>query len=136
VANALWSLWRGPPAGDDPWVGASLEWATSSPPPPQNFDHTPVVQDRTPLWTETSPRPVMDGLALDRRELLMTTPVEAEPDYRQESPGPSIWPLLTALAASAMFVASIFTPWALVWGALPLGAAATGWFWPKRRRPA
>jgi len=46
---------------------------------------------------------------------------------------PSIWPLLTALAVSAMFVGSIFTPWALVWGAVPIGAAVTGWFWPKRR---
>jgi cytochrome c oxidase subunit 1 len=74
----------------------------------------------------------MDGLAIERRELLITTPFEAEPDHRQGSPDPSIWPLLTALAVSAMFVGSIFTPWALVWGALPVGAAVTGWFWPKR----
>ena len=131
VANALVSLRRGAPAGANPWGGASLEWATSSPPPPHNFDHTPVVEDRTPLWTGAARRPVMDGLSLDRRELLLTTPLEARPDYRQTSPGPSIWPLLTALATSAMFVGSIFTPWAVVWGSLPIAAALTGWFWPK-----
>jgi cytochrome c oxidase subunit 1 len=131
VANALVSLRRGAVAGADPWGGATLEWSTTSPPPPHNFDYTPLVKDRTPLWT--GGRPVLDGLSLDRRELLLTTPVEALPDYRQRSPAPSVWPLLTALAVSAMFVGSIFTPWALVWGALPIGAAVTGWFWPKRR---
>jgi K+-sensing histidine kinase KdpD len=29
---------------------------------------------------------------------------------------------------------SIFTPWALVWGALPVGVALTIWFWPQRPR--
>jgi cytochrome c oxidase subunit 1 len=129
VANALVSLKRGALAGADPWGAATLEWATASPPPPHNFDYTPVVEDQIPLWT--GPPPMMDGLALDRRELLLTTAVEAQPDYRQESPAPSIWPLLTAAAVSAMFVGSIFTPWALVWGSIPVAAAVTGWFWPK-----
>jgi len=131
VGNALVSLWRGRTAGPNPWGGATLEWATSSPPPPHNFDQIPVVSDLTPLWRDE--RQVMEGLADDHRELLLTTAIEARPDYRQQSPDPSIWPLLTALAVSAMFVGSIFTPWALVWGALPIGAAVTGWFWPKRR---
>jgi cytochrome o ubiquinol oxidase subunit 1 len=29
----------------DPWNGRTLEWATSSPPPPYNFAFTPVVHD-------------------------------------------------------------------------------------------
>jgi heme/copper-type cytochrome/quinol oxidase subunit 1 len=29
---------KGAPAGDDPWNGQTLEWATSSPPPFHNFD--------------------------------------------------------------------------------------------------
>ena len=135
IANALISLRRGAVAGPDPWGGSTLEWAAASPPPPHNFDHTPVVEDLTPLWSGDGRRPVMDGLSLDHRELLITTPIEARPDYRQRSPTPSIWPLLTALATSAMFVGSIFTPWALVWGALPIAAAVTGWFWPKQASP-
>jgi cytochrome o ubiquinol oxidase subunit 1 len=31
--------------GDDPWDGRTLEWSTSSPPPPYNFAFTPVVHD-------------------------------------------------------------------------------------------
>ncbi len=37
------SLWRGEPAGPNPWGATGLEWQTSSPPPPENFDKTPVV---------------------------------------------------------------------------------------------
>ncbi|MDP2350646.1 MAG: cytochrome c oxidase subunit I, partial [Chloroflexota bacterium] len=37
--NVLISLRNGKFAGDDPWEGNTLEWATSSPPPPYNFDH-------------------------------------------------------------------------------------------------
>ena len=38
-----WSLWRGERAGPNPWRATGLEWQTSSPPPKDNFGHTPVV---------------------------------------------------------------------------------------------
>ena len=49
--NLALSLRRGPPAGDDPWGGHTLEWATSSPPPHHNFTRMPPI---------TSDRPVLD----------------------------------------------------------------------------
>ncbi|MFO0588494.1 MAG: cytochrome c oxidase subunit I [Polyangiaceae bacterium] len=39
----FWSMRYGPPAGDNPWGSAGLEWKTSSPPPTDNFDVPPVV---------------------------------------------------------------------------------------------
>ncbi len=35
----------------DPWGGRTLEWSTSSPPPPDyNFAFTPVVHDSDAWW--------------------------------------------------------------------------------------
>jgi cytochrome c oxidase subunit 1 len=132
VANALWSFWKGKAAGPDPWRGSTLEWACPSPPPAHNFDTTPAVTSLTPLWDET--RIAYEGIATARRELLVTSVIEADPIYRQNSVGPSIWPLIASLAVSALFVGSIFTPWAVVWGALPVAVALTFWFWPSRER--
>ncbi len=134
VANSVISLWRGRLAGADPWRGSSLEWATPSPPPSYNFERTPVVESLAPLWDRDGEPAALEGLSLDKREVLVTSTVDAEPDNRQKSPDPSLWPLITALAVTILFVGSIFTPWALVWGAVPVAIAATGWFWPHRPR--
>ncbi|MGO9096468.1 MAG: cytochrome c oxidase subunit I [Bryobacteraceae bacterium] len=41
----LWSLKYGPLAGSNPWGAKGLEWQTPSPPPTENFEHTPVVTE-------------------------------------------------------------------------------------------
>jgi cytochrome c oxidase subunit 1 len=50
VWNLVRTLRRGEPAGDDPWDAWTLEWSTTSPPPPYNFETIPVVRSRRPLW--------------------------------------------------------------------------------------
>ena len=47
--NLFVSLRKREPAGDDPWEGHSLEWATSSPPPRYNFRSLPAITSHAPL---------------------------------------------------------------------------------------
>jgi cytochrome c oxidase subunit I len=122
---------NGPIAPSNPWNASTLEWATGSPPPSYNFRRIPVVDDATPLWTNANKLHVASGLRVDRRELLVTGVVDASPEARESSPGHSIWPFCAAVATSVVLIWSIFSPWAVVWGTIPVAVALTGWFWPK-----
>jgi cytochrome c oxidase subunit 1 len=137
VINGLWSLFRGAIATPNPWGAASLEWATASPPPVYNFAHIPVVESRTPLWDEDGEMPVVTGLRVDEKETLLTTVVAATPDLREPIPAASLWPFIAACAVGVFFISSIFSPWAVVFGAIPSAIALIAWFWPKeiKREP-
>jgi cytochrome c oxidase subunit 1/cytochrome c oxidase subunit I+III len=55
VWNLVASLLGGARAGDNPWKAWTLEWATTSPPPPENFQRLPPIRSRRPLWDEANP---------------------------------------------------------------------------------
>jgi cytochrome c oxidase subunit 1 len=129
--NIAMSLRGGRAADANPWGAGTLEWATASPPPFYNFLRMPAVTHREPLWAEPDTQPVVEGLRVDARELIACTVADAVPQLREPSPENSIWPFLAAIATGAAFVGSIFTPWAVVWGAIPVAIAMIGWFWPK-----
>lgn len=72
------------PAGDDPWDGATLEWATCSPPAVHNFDALPVVSSHRPVWdTKYEGKPAPINAADIEKEIHM--------------PAPSYWPIVLAL---------------------------------------
>jgi cytochrome c oxidase subunit 1 len=132
AVNVVKSARGGAMAGANPWNADTLEWATPSPPPSFNFNHIPFATGSHPLW-DAEPLHVMRGLKLDERELVLTSVLDARPDLREPSVPPSIWPLLAAIAVGTMFITSVFTPWAVVVGVVPIAITLTAWFWPKGR---
>ena len=136
IINVLRSRRHGAPAGADPWQAGTLEWSVASPPPAGNFEQVPVVHGRYPLWLPPGTPDRVTGLTSEHREVLITSVVDAAPDHRLWLPSSSPWPFLCAVAVTILFIGSIFTPWAMVWAAVPVAATATVWFWPKRHMTA
>ena len=135
VVNMVKSFAVGAEAGPNPWDAPGLEWAAASPPAWYNFAHIPAVESRTPLWDAEDRFGVVHGLRVDDRELLLTTVISAAPDLREPSACPSIWPFIAAVATAITFIASVFSPWAVAFGAVPVAIALIAWFWPKTPGP-
>ena len=133
VINVFWSRRSGLIAGSDPWRGQSLEWATTSPPPVYNFLDIPTVQSREPLWTDPPDTPVISGLDVTKRQVLITTTLDAVPDHRFDLASESIIPFLLAVATAFFWLAGgIFNPWYAVWGSIAIALVLIVWFWSAR----
>src|SRR6266511_1194136 len=50
AVNVILTLRKPRTAPADPWSGNTLEWATTSPPPPHNFDRLPVIGSARPVY--------------------------------------------------------------------------------------
>jgi heme/copper-type cytochrome/quinol oxidase subunit 1 len=131
IANVLTSRKSGPRSGNDPWEAGTLEWATSSPPANYNFVHLPLINSRYPLWAPKDDRGFVTGMRTDRREVLVTSVLDAEPHRRYVLPGSTIWPFVTAVGLTIGLVGSVFAfSWYFVASALGM-VGLIGWFWPR-----
>ncbi|MDR7335298.1 cbb3-type cytochrome c oxidase subunit I [Roseateles asaccharophilus] len=88
--------------------GGTLEWLSTG-----NYGvrSIPVVHDLEPLWADPqlatdveAGRYFLPGTATGQRETLITSPTRAEPQYVQIMPGPSWWPLLSAVFTAGAFL--------------------------------
>ena len=96
VWNLVRSLRRGEPAGPNPWGAATLEWATTSPPPLYNFGRIPVIRNREPLWLEGADEVVEAA--------------QARPG-NFHMPPPSFWPILTAASIALTLILFMTHHW-------------------------
>jgi heme/copper-type cytochrome/quinol oxidase subunit 1 len=55
VANWFITVRKPADAPGDPWDAFTLEWATTSPPPPEDFDSLPPIRSARPLWDAKHP---------------------------------------------------------------------------------
>ena len=80
---------RGDIAGDDPWGGQTLEWATTSPPPAENFTATPTVMSPEPLL-DLKAKPDFAARTVGRHLMHALPPAPAPPARRQVLVGTAV----------------------------------------------
>ncbi|HEU4616572.1 MAG TPA: cytochrome c oxidase subunit I [Gammaproteobacteria bacterium] len=134
VYNLIYSLRRGEPAGDNPWNADSLEWSSTSPPPPYGELHIPTVRSRHPLWDEHDEEedPGNRRVLAHGRETLATTTLDAKDGFIVRMPEETVIPLISALLLLGALIALVWKVMPLV-AALGLAAAVSFgiWMWPK-----
>jgi cytochrome c oxidase subunit I+III len=139
LVNLGWSIFRGRPAGPDPWGADTLEWSESSPPPEAQFPRLPSVESRHPLWQQPTDAPDAAGTVMDLdhaptrwRGALVVSVAEARPVAVVHMPGPTVAPFLMAVGFVFVFAAAL-VEWRslLVLGVLICLLALTVWFWPR-----
>jgi cytochrome c oxidase subunit 1/cytochrome c oxidase subunit I+III len=109
VGNLAHSRFKGEPAGDDPFDGGTLEWATTSPPPPYNFPVIPKATSAYPMWDREDREE--DVRKLNRGEMVLdeghetpgTSVLDADWEETLEMPSNSPWPITLALLMGGMF---------------------------------
>jgi cytochrome c oxidase subunit 1/cytochrome c oxidase subunit I+III len=127
AANLWWSRRNGPVAGPNPFGAPTLEWATSSPPPPYNFAVIPRVASEYPVW-----EPAVGGLSPAGHETVESTVRDAYLSAVVEMPRESGWPPVIALLLAAMFGLALVSHYvaAGVFAGLA-GLAVLAWLWQE-----
>lgn len=129
LINVWHSRRHGQLAGENPWGANTLEWATTSPPQNYNFALLPTVRGRDALWENFDRTAVVTGLSTDRREVLNTSILDAEPEHRFEMAHDSLLPFALSLVTGIFFAVLVFTPWALPYSCIGWFIVLALWFW-------
>ncbi|MGH3025073.1 MAG: cytochrome c oxidase subunit I [Gaiellaceae bacterium] len=138
LGNLVVSFFRCGPSGPDPWRGPTLEWATTSPPPPYNFAVIPRVTTVYPNWDR--PDREIDRLNLEQgvmvldqgHEAVAVTPADGRLAEIVQMPHSSPWPILLALALTLVFTMLVIGKFGVA-GIMGILAVATlfGWHWKE-----
>jgi cytochrome c oxidase subunit 1 len=128
LINIVHTARKGKVAPLDPWDARTLEWLTTNPPKPHNFDRIPVVHHLDEFFHRKyeedvathSMKQVATGEELVRAE-------EAAADAHIHMPSPSYWPLVLSIGVAVLGLGVVYgTPLMVIGGAVIL-FAAYGW---------
>jgi cytochrome c oxidase subunit I+III len=123
-------------AAGNVWKAGTLEWLNND---TYAARSVPSVSSRYPLWTDAGLSASVDagrwylpGSATGARETIVTSPVDATPQYLARLPGPAWSPVLAAAFTAAFFLilTAKFVVAALVCGVLAVAMIAI-WLWPS-----
>jgi cytochrome c oxidase subunit I len=112
IVNIVRSLLVGEPAGENPWDAWTLEWATSSPPPPGNFAALPWVTSERPLWDAKHPRQAAGETVAEASWQGQPEPAAEVAALHARPAHPDHWtklPIVTALAVVVIGIGLLTT---------------------------
>ena len=137
----LWDILR--PKGNDPdsprnpWQAGSLEWLQEMPGKPWGVRSIPEIDSRYPLWDQPNfVRDVDEGRFFmpdaeeGKREMLVTSIIDAKPEQCLRIPGPSFITLISAIFLGGVFIFPTFKMYGsmAVSGVIALGCILY-WLW-------
>jgi cytochrome c oxidase subunit 1 len=114
IINVLIARRYGAIPDNDPWDGHTLEWATTSPPPPHNFDRLPIVRSARPVWDMKYGEAPRGPALAQPRDVKAAGSMEPEP-HSIHLPPPSFYPIVLAFGLTLASYTLLFSDSIGVW---------------------
>ena len=112
----------------DPWDARSLEWLTTNPPKPHNFDVVPTVHSLDEFFHR---KYAEDDVTGEIKPIATAEELMAEQEAQAEKnivlPAPSYWPLVLSVGLPVLGYGVIYNRILIVIGAAIVMLAAFGW---------
>jgi cytochrome c oxidase subunit I+III len=128
---------RQPISERNPWRAGTLEWLQEMPGKPWGVRSIPEIDSRYPLWDQPNfirdvdeGRFYMPDAEEGKREMLITSVIDAQPVQCLRILGPSVLPFVAAVFTGGIFIFPTFKLWTAmaVSTAIALGVILY-WFW-------
>jgi len=139
IVNVVITARRRRPAPLDPWDARTLEWMTTNPPAPYNFEVLPEIH----ALDEFFHRKYQDMAEGDEQDLQQVATAEEVLDSlksptgaKPHLPSPSYWPLLLAGTFPLIALGIIYAPLLAVIGVAAAAVCAFGWVLEAPTEPA
>lgn len=121
----VWDVFRpkskDPLSARNPWGAGTLEWLQEMPGKPWGVRSIPEIDSRYPLWDQPNfvrdvdeGRFYMPDAEEGKREMLVTSVIDAKPVQCLRILGPSFIPLLAAVFTGGLFIFATFKLWSLM----------------------
>ena len=141
VAVVFWDLVRPrgkqPYSERNPWGAGTLEWLQEMPGKPWGMRSIPEIDSRYPLWDQSNfvrdvdkGRFYLPDAEEGKRETIVTSVIDAQPEQCLRLPGPTFITLFAALTTGGFFIFGTYHLWWLAFISLALAICVIiYWLW-------